>query len=140
MAARWYPHRQEECVKEAELGAGQVDLLPPVGYLYRFDDKSYATCIDPDGDVWGSTTQVELTAYPIVKVTPCAYWVRLPYSTQNRLVYAGARKRFASKTIELAKESFIARKRKQAQIFRARADKADHAIYLLTGEMFPVPK
>jgi len=53
---------------------------------------------------------------------------------QNASLISGlsqhARKKFACSTLELAKESFIARKKRQAQIHTARANQAKRAIWL----------
>lgn len=63
---------------------------------------------------------VVLESYPVVKTTPCGYWIRDYSRDKNkRFVLASGRKRFAYETKELAKESFIIRKNRQLQYFKA---------------------
>lgn len=95
--------------------------------FYRFDDVSYSTwdhvadCIGP------SRLVVHLTTYTVTKRTPTG--VRL--LGVNRFVSCKTNKRFACPTIEEAKESYIARKKRQKRIHEARVHRAEKAIELV---------
>lgn len=117
----WRPNKADQCKHEAEMRACRPGEVWGLGYLYRFDDQDYSYVIDPDGDVYGSYTKVELTAFLIRSVTPCGWTIEANNGLGWRFINKGARKRYALPSIGEAKESFIARKQKQARIYRARA-------------------
>lgn len=98
-------------------------------YWYRYEDKGYANPADEYGESTGAHYVVELHKFSVKKHTPCG--VRLSI---NRVVLHASRKRFACATLEEAKVSFIARKKKQASILRARAAIADRAIELVNRD------
>ena len=121
----------------------QLPVHVPDEMWYRFEDRRYSVTIDADAEVFGSRMDVELHEYYVAKHTPKGVWLTMfrcssdtPFSPKTywaRFVLHSARKRFACPTIELAKESFIARKRKQARIHRARAAQADRAIEIVNA-------
>lgn len=95
--------------------------------FYRFYDVSYSSW-DPDADCPGpSYLVVHLTTYQVVKRTPTG--VRL--LGVDRFVSCKTNKRFACPTIEEAKESFIARKKRQKRIHEAWVRRAEKAIDLV---------
>lgn len=108
-ASRWHPERED------------------LGYAYRVIDATYSTCIDPDGDVYGSSTQLEIIAFPIVKKTDSGFRIwrggskELP---ETRWVSFAWNKSWASLTPEGAVKDYIARKKRQASIYEARANTA----------------
>lgn len=100
---------------------------PPEGadVLWRVEDRRYAACIDPDGDVWGSTPlQAEARWYHIRKRTPKGAWIG------DRFILLTARKKFACETLEEAMKSFLARKTRQASIYRHRLKDAEQAMHI----------
>lgn len=124
---RYDPFRETECVAEAIRRAGPSDL----GYLFRFEDHSYASRIDPYSDWddnWTSTTYLELNAYAIKKRTPAGWTLGWFSGCRSKWVGERHRKQFAHPTIEAALESFVARKDKQARIYEARARRAREMI------------
>ena len=103
---------------------------------FRYDDVSYAPPVDEYGDCYGpSTLKVELTEFVVVKVTPKG--VKLAHKMgdfalgEDRFVAHHWRKRFAAPTKEAARESFVARKDRQARIYEARAATARKAIAMI---------
>ena len=65
-----------------------------------------------DATLWeGGRLTIRVHEYPVVAVTPRG--VHLSVWGQRKWVSASARKRFAYPTLELAKASFIARKKRQ---------------------------
>lgn len=95
---------------------------------YRYEDVQYST-VDEFDQSCGGQLVVELRTYRVLSHTPKGVWIKL-YCGDKRFVLKDARKKFACPTLELAKESFIARKKRQAQIHTARANQAKRAIWL----------
>ena len=96
---------------------------------YRYEDRRYAEPVDEWGDSYGTgRLEVNLIKIPVRKHTPKGVW--LGWSAPGRFVLTSARKRYACPTAEEAKESFIARKKRQASIYRARLRDAEEAIRL----------
>lgn len=143
---------------EIELDEECKPREPKVGDIwYRYDDRQVSVCLDPDGDVYGSETEVRRSEFWVVRVTPKGVWLvsknwtKAPPSWEDcrstvnhagqqitirhdlRLVLPSSRKRYASPTDGWARESFTKRKEKQASIHRALADRADKAISILNG-------
>lgn len=73
---------------------------------------------DADQDCGGSW-HVRCFSFPVLKHTPKG--VQLNVWGKRRFVLRDARKRYACPTVEEAKESFMARKRRQYRIYRTRA-------------------
>ena len=93
-------------------------------WWYRFDDVMYAPMPSEYGEWVGpSTLEVELRKYQVVKVTPCGVWLDV-----GRFVKTAARKRFACPTEAEARESFLARKRRQLSILNAQVSRVERAI------------
>lgn len=100
-------------------------------YWYRYEDVMYAAPVDEYGYSTGAgRLSVELHKYAVVKHTPCGVWLDI-----GRFVKKDARKRFACPTKEAARESFIARKERQAAIHQARANRASNAIKQIEGRL-----
>lgn len=97
--------------------------------LFRVEAQSYAYCIDPESDHWGSTDpRLELRAYRITRVTPKGFWIEAPAGP--RWVPSDPdRKRWACWRPQDALQEFIQRRRAQVriverQLARARAELA----------------
>lgn len=110
------------------------DKIGPPEYWFRYEDVRYSVMNDDYGDSFSVHTKVELRKYPVIKHTATGAWIKGP--TGKRFVKRECRKRFAAPTLALAKESFVARKKKQAAIYRARADNAERAIRMINGDLW----
>lgn len=100
-------------------------------HWYRYQDHLCAPGVDEFGRTEGvATVYVTLRKLPVLKETPCGVWLD-DYGTR-RFVRSDARKRYACPTIEDAKESFLARKERQASILTARLRQVNEAIARVT--------
>ncbi len=111
-----------------------VVIVPPIGVeyaetWYRYEDKLYSIGVDEDGDSLGSETRVILFRCEVIKRTPCGAWVNGPNG--KRFVNLNHTKSFACPTIEEAKASFLARKKRQISIYRNRVKNAERAIAII---------
>jgi hypothetical protein len=106
---------------------------------YRFEDVHYAAPEDEFGTWSGpGRTDVVLREWPVFSYTRKGVW--LGWGSRERFVLRDAGKRFACPTIEEAKESFRARKRKQARIYRNRLRDAEDALAMIDDKRkFPDP-
>ena len=99
-------------------------------FWFRYDSVRYASSLDefecPVGD---GHLEVKLRKFPVLKHTPKGVWIN--GWRGRRFVLRDARKRYACPTLEEATESFIARKKRQAGIYRARLRDAEEAIKLI---------
>ena len=91
-------------------------------FLYRYTDYTVSIGTDEFGEsLGGSRVEVGLYKYKVLKWTPKGAWISLyeiiPHD--RKFVLLTARKKFACKTIEEAKESFVARKKAQIRILKA---------------------
>jgi hypothetical protein len=99
-------------------------------FWFRYEDVRYAAPVDEWGDSYGiGHLEVKLRKFPVLKHTPKGAWIN--GWRGRRFVLRDARKRYACPTLEEAKESFIARKKRQAGIYRARLRDAEEAIKLI---------
>ena len=105
---------------------------------FRFDDVRYAPPLDEWGDSGGpGILEVKLREFSVVRHTPKGVWIDRAWSRSKtrtdglRFVLRDATKRFACPTVEEARESFIARKKRQAGIYEARAKQARDAIRIV---------
>lgn len=102
--------------------------------LYRYEDVAYAAPFDDTGRLPG-TVKVELRTYQVIRRTPHGAWISLgPMNAMDdirgteRFIRTDARRRFACPTLDEARESFIARKRRQMAIHQAVVERARWAI------------
>lgn len=108
---------------------------------YRYDDVRYAALLDEYERPCGpGVLEVKLREYKVIRHTPKGVWLAFSFgplsafsSAERRFVLNDARKRFACPTIEEAKQSFIARKTRQARIHHARAKQAEDSIKLINA-------
>ena len=125
---RWDQYRAEECQRQAE--QRNVSLT---GYLYRFEDHTYSQMRDAyDGDEEYVSVGpfLELDAHPIRSVTPKGWTIYASNSLGWRFISRETQKRYALPTIREALESYVARKKRQAEIYEHRATKARDAQHL----------
>lgn len=105
---------------------------------YRLEDVHYAGGggYDERGEPIRGEGYVDVIVHTYrVKHTPKGVWLLGAgrYGRPDRFVRRDANKRFACPTMEEAKESFIARKKRQASIYEARLKSAHKAIDLVIG-------
>ena len=109
---------------------------------YRYDDVHYA----PPLDEWGEFTnqegdiRIELLKFRVVKHTPKGVQLvrvfdNLVCDNPPRLVLHAARKRYACSTTEEARISFLARKKKQLSIYKARCRSVERVLAKLEGSL-----
>lgn len=129
---KWDPYHRAECIKQAEKAALHPGETWGNGFLYRFEDVVYAHRTDPyDDDAWGSSLVVELEAFNVRSWTPLGATLYFMSGSRHKFVNLAATKKFACKTVDEALESFIARKKRQAGIYEAKAERARAAIRLV---------
>lgn len=112
---------------------------------YRFEDR-LCSVADEDGEHAYSRTEITLYKFEILRHTKCGMWIR-DYGGAKRFINQTCTKQYAHEKVEDALQSFIARKEKQASIYRARADTAMHAIRVARSKypahykaIYPTPK
>lgn len=116
-------------------------------WFYRYEDRDYSVA-NEDGDHDHTCYSVGLVKYPVLRRTPKGAWIAIDYfwsrlpsewkfenfkPESRRFVNLTCHKKFALPTIELALASYIARKERQARIYRARAQRADYHITIAEG-------
>jgi hypothetical protein len=94
-----------------------------VEYWYRYDEMESTTGV-----------RVYQTKYRVLKHTPCG--VQLDVWGFPRFVLARARKRFACPTDEEARESYMARKRRQIGILEAQLRRAKRGLHAMEQGKF----
>lgn len=104
--------------------------------LYRYEDVQYSAGVDEYGNTINTDgpIRIQLYKFNIIKRTPKGVWISLNHN--KRFVLNNSRKHFACATIEEAKKSFLARKKAQLRIYRARIRRAEKAIALAQGGKF----
>jgi hypothetical protein len=117
----------------------------PLGFAFRVDDVSYSVAIDPDRDEYGTNTQLEIAAFPVLRVTPKGFHISVggwSGNPQTRWIGNEWTKQWACRTPEAALRSFIARRKRMAAIYEGRAQSArywaDKAEYLLQKTEHPL--
>lgn len=93
-------------------------------HWYRLEDKRYSVIVDAEREEYGITTKIECLKYEVLKETSKSVLLRTGLSS-TRWCRKGAHKQFACPTMELAVESFAARKTRQTRIHRGLADRAE---------------
>ncbi|TPL42664.1 MULTISPECIES: hypothetical protein [unclassified Mesorhizobium] len=106
----------EQAVKNAD----EIQLYESPGLVedgwYRYEDSS------------SSTPSIHLRRFRVLRETPKGVW--LDDWSRERFVLKDANKRWAYPTIELARESFLIRKRRQVQHLKIYLE---HAVAVLTA-------
>jgi len=116
-------------------------------YLYRYESYRNVSCDEYD-TVYRGSMKMKLYTYNIIKETKCGCWIFTGYHLVNRIleskdvskeyqkfVNLTCNKKFACRTIEDAKESFIARKKRQIRILTSQLDDAKEALNLISLEI-----
>jgi len=108
--------------------------------LYRYYDVQYsAGCDECGNDLGAGRVGVSLMEFDVVSETRCGVWIMTGYwfgapgekPPKNCLKFVNmeANKKYACRTKEEAKESFIARKRRQISILSAQIKRAEKALF-----------
>jgi hypothetical protein len=109
-------------------------MQPEPEKWYRYEDVRYASSLDEfDNPIGEGRLEVKLREFAVFKHTPKGVWIG--WSGPEKFVLRESRKRYACPTIEEAKESFIARKKRQAGIYRARLRDAEKALAIIQGKV-----
>lgn len=87
-------------------------------YWYRYEESRY----ESGHKVW-------LRGYPVLRATPKGVWLAIGFG-ERKFVLLDARKRWACPTEGEARESFIARKRRQIRILAGQLDRARQARWM----------
>ncbi len=99
-------------------------------YFYRIEDHLYASFSDEYGESsFPPTVKLTVIKIPLIKRTPKGAWIGYTEGSK-KFVLLTANKRYALPTMEEAKESFLARKKKQISIYESRVTHAKRAIAL----------
>ena len=132
---------------QAEAIARHSHYYDPVGWLFRADVVSYAYCVDPDYDVWGSTAgQIEVQAFPVLRWTPCGATLKNIWSGAKPKwvdLRPGA-KQWASRSVREAVEQLAERRRRQIYVLQRKISRAEYdrdlAQRMLQLAIAPVPE
>ena len=105
---------------------------------YRYMETQYAAPLDEyERPMGNGSVQINLNEYKVIKETPKGVWlgydIGISFSNWKRFVLLNSRKRFACPTKVEAMVSFIARKRAQIRIYKARLESAEMALEMVTG-------
>lgn len=99
-----------------------------ISKMYRYED---VLC----GDETHAYVQVRLRVFEVVKRTPCGVKIAMGYGGE-KFINLNARKQYASVSVEEAKISFIARKRRQAGILSSQLVNVNEALRIVeSGEI-----
>ena len=111
-----------------------------IEYAYRATETTYAPPVDEYDQPLRicdlGRIVVHIHRYPIIKRTPCGMWIDV-YG-DKKFVLLTATKQFACESIELAKQSFVARKKRQLAIYQAKMRKVVAALALADDDQFEI--
>lgn len=100
------------------------------GTAYRIENKFYAPSLDEFDEPTGPSQQVlEVKKFKITKVTAAGIWI--DYWTGPKFVLLTAYKKFACLSLDEAKESFRARKKRQIRILSNQLHRAEYALKMV---------
>lgn len=102
-------------------------------FLYRYEEVRWSLGVDEfDNPFPRYNLEIILRKYPVFKKTPKGAWIRYEFDQEPfKFVNLIARKRFACRTIEEAKESFVAHKKRQIQLLRNRLSEAEEGLKIV---------
>lgn len=114
------PHRIPFKVSLAEQAKGKE------GLWWRLRDQCYAAPLDEYDQpiAEGGSREIIADWFTVAKTTPKGVWLCQWGMAAKRFVRLEATKQYACPTLEEAIKSFIARKKRQYGIYKARADTA----------------
>lgn len=103
--------------------------------FYRFEEQFYAPSLDEFGNIipgTGSLT-IRVMELPVLKTTPQGAWIETARG-KRRFVLLSARKTYANPDKAKALKSFLARKERQAKIYRSRLRAAERLVLAVQKE------
>lgn len=112
------------------------------GWLFRVDTVRYAYCLDPDGDVWGSTDPtLEVQAYPVLRWTPCGATVKDIWGGKGDkwVDLRPNAKQWASRSVREAIEQLQERRRRQIWVLERKLSRARDDHYLTARALLQSP-
>lgn len=98
-------------------------------YWYRIESGRRSDGVDMFDNPLGSSVQVYINKYEVLKETPKGVWLKLGMFSGKRFVLHSSKKRFACPTLAEALESFEARKTRHIRFLQARMDDAREALH-----------
>ena len=99
--------------------------------FYRFVD--YGVSVGSEEYGFSSRREVFLREFRVIKETPKGAWIEVSFAGDKRFVRLDARKQYACPTVELARQSFIARKKRQIKILTTQLGNAKLALTYAEG-------
>ena len=116
---------------------------PQVGdTFYRFDDERRVS-VDEWGDARNGYTVLVESTFTVIRTTPKGVWVEdesYSFISKPAFIRLSATKRLAYATKGEALQSLIARKNRQASIYRARAAEAERAKAMAEIKLHGLPR
>lgn len=98
---------------------------------YRYDSVRWAAPLDEfDNPVGRGRLSVELRKFKILSRTKCGIWI--DHHGEKKFVNLTLNKKFACESEELARESFVRRKKRQISILSSQLEDAEKALRLLS--------
>jgi hypothetical protein len=97
--------------------------------FYRYEDHGVACGSEEYG--FSSRREVFLREFRVIKETPKGAWIETMFCGAKRFVRLDARKQYACPTVELARQSFVARKKRQIKILTTQLENAKHALAVI---------
>lgn len=116
-----------KAAKTAVERALRPDRASDLGHAYRVDDAAYSVVVDADREEYGTSRQIEIAAFPVLKLTDTGFRIRIggwDRDPETKWIAFGWTKHWADLTPEDALRSFIARRQRQAKIYEGRAQVA----------------
>ena len=106
---------------------------------FRVEEISYASALDEyDNPIGTSRLELRVRQFDVKKVTPKGVWLDLGWG-DARFVRTNARKQYACPTLELAMESFKARKQRQIKLLTSQLRRAERALALGIAQAGAIP-
>jgi hypothetical protein len=91
-------------------------------YYYRIWDQAFAAPLDEyENPIGSSESTLRCVRYPVLAKTAKGVWIQDDYDDRERFILSTAVKQWAHPTVELALESYLARKAREIHITEARA-------------------
>lgn len=107
-------------------------MSKPSETAYRYEARAYAS-IDQFGEAVPGPLRIVRYEWPVVKHTPCGFWIELPFGGK-RFVRGGAKRQYAHLTKKLAIESYRKRRECYKAILEARLREVEHSLALIEWE------
>lgn len=127
VAIPWRPTNRSGSIQSAEDAARIMGEDKGLGFLYRFSD------INEIDEYERSSVRIMLEAFTIRTHSKSGWTIAAKNGNGWRFIGENAHRKFAAPAIALAIISFRMRKKRQAAIYDARAERAREAAKLISG-------